>query len=845
MGKTKIYYIFLIPLLLISIALAIFIVDKNESNASGSLSFYLQPRTYSSSGSVSSTTPANYTFDVNCYRTTNPPYPNRPAGTTNVGSYTGKTSRQSISFAFDTGYGAYVEIKQNYSLANGANGYVFCGVTSDTSTANSFNNPQNNTYRYIYNLYTTGNTDYENYIYTSRWPYDSPQGSIGFPIFSMPTYYLVYKYSYGITLKDNTFGRTEYARVIYNNSYSFPSNSRTGYNFLGYYTSSSGGSRVTSAYFPGGQSTYYARWSKKTYSINFNANGGSVSPTSKKVSYGDVFNLPTPTRTGYVFNGWSYNGSTYSGGQSYTVPDLGSNNATATFTANWTIEKYDIIYESNDKQIGRADNISYGEKISLLSEEMLDNPVGHYFNGWSYNGSIYSGSYTVPDFGNNGAEVTFTAVWVPRSDYRVNINLLHPDGTEKGTRGTFDLTLDTGQNLTGLTDQPSTPTITFEKTWTISNIVPATGMHIEYVKLSEGSGSLSPNNSTSSGPYTFTGNFTKDPVGDGDWDATITIKMAWNTCTVNFNSGGGTESMKPMTFTYGQPQTLTENAFKKENNVFSHWSGNIEGTTEFYNLQTLTIKPITHNASYTLTANWRGVTTPNGSGTDTNPYIINSVQTLEYIRYQIENLKADTDLSFYKQTANIDISGIIWNPIGTSSNKFKGKYNGNGLVIEGLTTPAQNKGISNVGLFGYTDSATIEKVHVKDAKVYGNQNVGVIVGNATNNTNIENCIIDSCTVSASSTNGLVIGNGAGKMSNILAIGKNSCTSNSLGGGSRNLCIYQIGDKKYRTNSNWADYSSQWGKISANGQVVQKALFWQAGYYPLNESDIAVYNNIEA
>ena len=44
---------------------------------------------------------------------------------------------------------------------------------------------------------------------------------------------------------------------------------------------------------------------KKTYTLTYNANGGSVSPANKSLKDGETFgNLPTPTRNGYTFNGW-------------------------------------------------------------------------------------------------------------------------------------------------------------------------------------------------------------------------------------------------------------------------------------------------------------------------------------------------------------------------------------------------------------------------------------------------------------------------------------------------------------------------------------------------------------
>ena len=48
-----------------------------------------------------------------------------------------------------------------------------------------------------------------------------------------------------------------------------------------------------------------ASWTANTYSVTFNPNGGSVSTTTKNVTYGSTYgDLPTPTRTGYTFNGW-------------------------------------------------------------------------------------------------------------------------------------------------------------------------------------------------------------------------------------------------------------------------------------------------------------------------------------------------------------------------------------------------------------------------------------------------------------------------------------------------------------------------------------------------------------
>lgn len=59
-----------------------------------------------------------------------------------------------------------------------------------------------------------------------------------------------------------------------------------------------------------------ANWKKETYTISFNANGGTIpsgQPTSIVGEYGSTITTPVPTRTGYAFKGWAinFNGTSY------------------------------------------------------------------------------------------------------------------------------------------------------------------------------------------------------------------------------------------------------------------------------------------------------------------------------------------------------------------------------------------------------------------------------------------------------------------------------------------------------------------------------------------------------
>ena len=80
---------------------------------------------------------------------------------------------------------------------------------------------------------------------------------------------------------------------------------RTGYTLKGWYTVKSGGTKITKNTKATKKTTFYAQWTAKQYTLKYDANGGSVTPTSKKVAYKKAYgDLPTPTLEGHTFQGW-------------------------------------------------------------------------------------------------------------------------------------------------------------------------------------------------------------------------------------------------------------------------------------------------------------------------------------------------------------------------------------------------------------------------------------------------------------------------------------------------------------------------------------------------------------
>ena len=91
---------------------------------------------------------------------------------------------------------------------------------------------------------------------------------------------------------------------------SFPDDpSLEGYVFTGWFTSKTGGNRVTPADKFTRNMTVYAHWSKEAdvnkYTLTFNTNGGSdIAPVTDKENSGIDISKYVPSKSGYKFNGW-------------------------------------------------------------------------------------------------------------------------------------------------------------------------------------------------------------------------------------------------------------------------------------------------------------------------------------------------------------------------------------------------------------------------------------------------------------------------------------------------------------------------------------------------------------
>ncbi len=102
---------------------------------------------------------------------------------------------------------------------------------------------------------------------------------------------------------------------------------RTGHTFKGWATSASGSVNYAAgaSYTANAAVTLYAVWQANTYTVKYDANGGSGAPGNQTKTYGVALTLSNtkPTRANYTFKGWATSASattaTYAAGGSYTA----------------------------------------------------------------------------------------------------------------------------------------------------------------------------------------------------------------------------------------------------------------------------------------------------------------------------------------------------------------------------------------------------------------------------------------------------------------------------------------------------------------------------------------------
>jgi uncharacterized repeat protein (TIGR01451 family)/uncharacterized repeat protein (TIGR02543 family) len=152
---------------------------------------------------------------------------------------------------------------------------------------------------------------------------------------------------------------------------------------------------------------------------------------------------------------------------------------------------------------------------------------------------------------------------------------------------------------------------------------------------------------------------------------------------------------------------------------------------------------------------WDGVTVATsfagGSGTENDPYLITNGEQLAHLK---DFLGPNHSRKFFKLTADIDLGGQPWTPIGTGIgyDAFQGHLIGDGHTVSNLSV-CNN---SHAGLFGYIASAEICDMTIKDATVSG-KSAGAFVGTVSGNANLCNLHLKDSDISSTYAAGGIVG----------------------------------------------------------------------------------------
>ena len=230
-----------------------------------------------------------------------------------------------------------------------------------------------------------------------------------------------------------------------------------------------------------------------SYLVTFDPNGGKVSKESTAVTIGKKYGtLPTPTRTGYSFDGW-YTKET--GGTKVTETTIVGKDPPTTLYAHWIANKYLVVFDANRGEFITAggesvktkqSTVTYGSKYNSMPTPTRTG--GYKFAGWyteSTGGTKITSDTTVttakthilyahwsltPARAPDSVELTMAETSVYGAEFSRRVSISGP-GDDHTTETTWYECDQNGENGKKLTDENGNPT---------SPKKPTAGVHYYY-----------------------------------------------------------------------------------------------------------------------------------------------------------------------------------------------------------------------------------------------------------------------------------------------------------------------------------------------------------------------------
>ena len=215
-----------------------------------------------------------------------------------------------------------------------------------------------------------------------------------------------------------------------------PSASRANYGLKGWYTATTGGTKIATNTKFTQHSSIFAQWNANTYNITYNMNGGtnpSSNPTTFTYSEStQTKTIANPTKVGYDFGGWTVTNGSISG----NTLTINAGATSVTLTANWDAQKYAITYRdqgnaafSGTHASGYPTQHTYGTATTLKSASK----TGYAFGGWFTSSNCSGTAVTSLGATAYSADITLYAKWTANT---YNITYVMDGGTNPSSNPT-------------------------------------------------------------------------------------------------------------------------------------------------------------------------------------------------------------------------------------------------------------------------------------------------------------------------------------------------------------------------------------------------------------------------
>ena len=250
-----------------------------------------------------------------------------------------------------------------------------------------------------------------------------PQGGTGDRTYTAN--WQVIEYTIITLLEGGNAGSSEVYFYTVEQTVTLPTPTRTGYTFLGWTGEgiTTPQPNVTIPKGSTGDKKYIENWELTEYNIAMDLNGGSGQEKVVYTMTDEDFELPTPTRNGYEFVGWTGEGITTP--QTEVIIPTGSTGNKA-YTANWKVIEYTITLDTNGGPV--VSPIKYTVEDTFTLPYILR--PGYEFAGWTLDGSGMLPSTPLIIYPGTTGDLHYKAEW-RLAEYTITMDLNGGSGQEK------------------------------------------------------------------------------------------------------------------------------------------------------------------------------------------------------------------------------------------------------------------------------------------------------------------------------------------------------------------------------------------------------------------------------